>query len=77
MIFECSFYNCELFINFFEQFLPRKNPKYCSLLVFRTEGCSRFVLLSNVNEYIRQENFIVDILNKIVFFVMFSSYILK
>ena len=35
------------------------------------------MLLSNVNEYIRKENFVVDILNKIVFFVMFSSYIIK
>ena len=35
------------------------------------------MLLSNVNEYIRKENFIVDILNKMVFFVMISSYIIK
>ena len=35
------------------------------------------MLLSNVNKYIRKENFIVVILNKLVFFVMFSSYIIK
>ena len=38
MIFECSFYNCGQFINFFEQFLPRKKQKYCCLLVFKTQG---------------------------------------
>ena len=33
MIFECSF-ECRLFINFFEQFLPPKNPKILLLACF-------------------------------------------
>lgn len=33
------------------------------------------MLLSNVNDKIGRENFIFDILDKLVFFAMFTSYI--
>ena len=75
MIFECSFYNCGLFINFFETVFAAKKKKNivaCLFLKLKVR-----VAKQRQRIYIRKENFIVDILNKIVFFVMFSSYIIK